>query len=103
MTIIYKELINIKKTLVNYNFLYKLIDQQIKLHKIHNYNYTTSNRKYPQNQFIQQKPNAWLLQIRWTSYHHYFKMKHKTHWQIKTNKIYYLQHKIQNKKSHNQK
>ena len=43
-SIFYKELTNIKQTLVN-NFSYKLIDQQLKLylHNIHKNNNTTNN------------------------------------------------------------
>ena len=45
-TIFYKELTNIKQTLINNNFLNKLVDQQIKLdlHNIHkNKNNNTTN------------------------------------------------------------
>ena len=45
MTIFYKELINMKQTLVNNNLPNKLVDQQINLylHNIHKNNNTTSN------------------------------------------------------------
>ena len=51
-TIFYKELINIKHTLVNNNFPNKLIDQQIKLYlqNIHKNNNTTRINLYYRNQ-----------------------------------------------------